>query len=67
MSISKNPGLWIVILAVVILWNIYDMASATETPSTGYTIFNWVLLICAGAGLIGAIVQFMQQKKGEGA
>jgi hypothetical protein len=67
MSINKNPGLWIVILVVVILWNIYNMASATETPSTAYTIFNWVLLICTGAGLIGAIVQFVQQKNGEGA
>jgi hypothetical protein len=67
MSTSKNPGVWIVILVVVILWNIYDMASTTETPSTAYSIFSWVLLICAGAGLIGAIVQFVQQKSGGGA
>ena len=67
MSTSKNPAVWIVILVVVVLWNIYDMASATETPSTAYSIFSWVLLICAGAGLIGAIVRFVQQKSGGGA
>jgi hypothetical protein len=62
---SKNPGLWIVILGVVILWNIYDMTSATEAPSQGITILHWVLLICGVAG-IGAIMQYMQQKKRSG-
>jgi hypothetical protein len=32
---NKNPGLWMVILVAVILWNIYEMASATEAPSQG--------------------------------
>jgi hypothetical protein len=30
-------------------------------------ILNWVLVVCGIAGLIGAIVQFTQQKNREGA
>jgi Mn2+/Fe2+ NRAMP family transporter len=60
---NKNPGLWMVILVAVILWIIYEMASATEAPSQGVTILHWVLLICAALGLIGAAVQLMQRKR----
>jgi hypothetical protein len=63
---SKNPGLWIVILGAVILWNIYDMTSATEAPGQGITILHWVLLICGVAGIIGAIMQYMQQRRSGG-
>jgi hypothetical protein len=60
---NKNPGLWIVILVAVILWNIYEMASATEAPRQGVMILNWILLICAALGLVGAVWQFMQRKR----
>jgi hypothetical protein len=63
---NKNPGLWIVILVAVILWNIYEMASATEAPSQGVTILHWILLICAALGLIGAALLFMQRKRERG-
>lgn len=60
---NKNPGLWIVILVAVILWNIYEMASAVEAPSRGVAILHWILLICAALGLIGAALQFMQRER----
>ena len=62
MNMNKNPGLWIVILGAVIVWNVYDMTSASEAPSRGVTILNWILLVCAVAGIIGAVMLFVQQR-----
>jgi uncharacterized membrane protein len=66
MNMNKNPGLWVVILTAVILWNIYDMASATEAQSQAVVVLHWVLLICAVAGIIGAVMQYRQQRKRQG-
>jgi hypothetical protein len=68
MSFNKNPGLWIVILLAVIGWNLYEIfGPQTETPPTSIVILNWVLVACGVAGLIGAVMQFVQQKNREGA
>jgi hypothetical protein len=68
MSMSKNPGLWIVILLAVVGWNLYDIfGPQQETPPTSVMVLNWVLVICGVAGLIGAVMQFVQQKKRENA
>jgi len=59
----KNPGLWIVILLVVVGYNLYDIVGPhDEAPSQGVLILNWVALVCGGAGLIGAVVQFAQKR-----
>ena len=68
MSFSKNPGLWIVILLVVVGWNLYEIfGPQDEAPAQAVVILNWVCLVGGAAGLIGAIVQFTQQKNREGA
>jgi hypothetical protein len=68
MSFNKNPGLWIVILLVVTVYNLYDIfGPQTETPPQSIVILNWVLVVCGVAGIIGAVMQLMQQKKREGA
>jgi hypothetical protein len=69
MSFNKNPGLWVVILVVVVGYNLYEIfGPQSEAPAQAVVILNWVCVVCGGAGLIGAIVQLMQQqKKREGA
>ena len=63
---SKNPGLWIVVLLVVVGWNLYDIfGPQTETPPQSIMILNWVLVVCGAAGLIGAVMQLVQQKNRE--
>ena len=68
MSMNKNPGLWIVILVAVVGWNFYEIfGPQPETPPQSIVILNWVLLVCAAAGLVGAVIQLVQQKKRENA
>jgi hypothetical protein len=68
MSFSKNPGLWIVILLAVVLWNLYEIfGPQPETPPQSIVILNWVLVACGVAGLVGATVQLVQQKNRGGA
>ena len=69
MSFNKNPGLWIVILLVVTVYNLYDIfGPQTEPPPQSIIILNWVLVVCGIARIIGAVMQLMQQqKKREGA
>jgi hypothetical protein len=63
MSFNKNPGLWIIILLVVTGYNLYDIfGPQTETPPQSIVILNWILVVCGVAGLIGAVMQFVQQK-----
>jgi hypothetical protein len=65
---NKNPGLWIVILVVVVALNLYDIIGPQqEAPSQGVVILNWILLVCGAAGLIGAVMQLVQQKNRENA
>ena len=66
MSFNKNPGLWIVLLAAVTAWNLYDIfGPQTETPPQSIVILNWVLVVCGAAGLVGAVMQLVQQKNRE--
>ena len=65
---NKSPGLWIVILVAVVLWNLYDIfGPQQEAPNQGVVVLNWVLLVCGTAGLIGAVMLYVQQKKRENA
>ena len=69
MSFNKNPGLWIVILLAVTAYNLYDIfGPQSETPPQSIVILNWVLVVCGIVGIIGAVIQLLQQqKKREGA
>ena len=65
---SKNPTVWISILSVVVLWNLYDIfGPQDEAPSQGVVILNWICLVCSAAGLVGAAIQLALQKKRENA
>ena len=69
MSFNKNPGVWLVILLVVTVYNLYDIfGPQSEAPPQSIVILNWVLVVCGVAGIIGAVMQLLQQqKKREGA
>lgn len=68
MSFNRNPGLWMIVMIAVIGWNLYEIfGPQLETPPTSIVILNWILVVCGVAGLIGAVIQFTQQKSREGA
>ena len=66
MNMNKNPGLWIVLTGGLALWLIYDIATPTEAPNGAVAVMQWVFLIGLLVGLVGAIVQFIKQKREDG-
>jgi hypothetical protein len=62
---NKPPGLWIVILLAVVLWNLYEIfGPQPETPPQSIVILNWVLVACGVAGLVGAVMQLVKNREG---
>jgi phosphate starvation-inducible membrane PsiE len=59
---TKNSGVMIVAFAAVAAWQIYDMATATETPSRALTILQYVLLVGLLIGFIGAVLNFLRSQ-----
>ena len=59
---TKNSGVMIVAFAAVAGWQIYDMATATETPSRALVILQYVLLIGLLVGLVGALLNFVRSQ-----
>jgi hypothetical protein len=60
---NKNPGLWIFLTAGVVLWQLYDISSRTEEPSRAVAAMQWIFLICAALGCVGAVMQYLKQKR----
>src|SRR5262249_53069966 len=58
----KNSGVMIVAFAAVAAWQIYDMATATETPSRALAVLQYVLLAGLLVGLIGALLNFLRSQ-----
>ena len=52
----------IVAFAAVAGWQIYDMATATETPSRALAILQYVLLAALLIGLVGALLNFVRSQ-----
>ena len=59
---TKNSGVMIVAFAAVAAWQIYDMSTATETPSRALTILQYVLLAGLLLGLVGAVLNFLRSQ-----
>ncbi len=59
---TKNSGVMIVAFAAVAAWQIYDMATATETPSRALMILQYVLLAGLLIGLAGALLNFLRSQ-----
>ena len=52
----------IVAFAAVAAWQIYDMATASETPSRALAILQYVILAGLLLGLIGALLNFVRSQ-----
>ena len=52
----------IVAFAAVAAWQIYDMATASETPSRALTVLQYVILAGLVLGLIGALLNFVRSQ-----
>src|SRR5262245_56150553 len=59
---TKNSGVMIVAFAAVAAWQIYDMATATETPSRALMILQYVLLAGLLVGLAGSLLNFLRSQ-----
>lgn len=59
---TKNSGVMIVAFAAVAVWQIYDMATATETPSRALAVLQYVLLAGLLIGFIGAVLNFLRSQ-----
>ncbi len=59
---TKNSGVMIIAFAAVAVWQIYDMATASETPSRALVILQYVILAGLLLGLIGALLNFMRSQ-----
>jgi hypothetical protein len=61
---SKNPGVWIVVMLVVLGWNLYEIFGPQgEAPSQAVVILNWICVVCAAAGLVGGVMQLMKNQE----
>jgi hypothetical protein len=59
---TKNSGVMIVAFAAVAAWQIYDMATASETPGRVFAILQYVLLAGLLIGLVGALLNFVRSQ-----
>ena len=59
---TKNSGVMILAFAAVAAWQIYDMATATESPSRALMILQYVLLAGLLIGLAGALLNFLRSQ-----
>ena len=53
---TKNWGLQAALCGAIVVWQIYEMASATEAPSQALALLNYFLLSCGLVGGVGALV-----------
>jgi len=59
---TKNSGVMIVAFAAVATWQIYDIATTSETPSRTFAILQYVLLAGLLLGLVGALLNFVRSQ-----
>ena len=61
---KANQKFWVMIVAfaAVAAWQIYDMATATETPSRALMVLQYVLLAGLLVGLAGALLNFIRSQ-----
>lgn len=60
---SKNPMLMLLILSAVAAWQVYDIASATEAPSSAVMILQYVLLAGLLLGVAGTAYRALRARQ----
>jgi hypothetical protein len=64
-SRSESSGSWtkLALLGAVSAYLIYDMATATETPSLALNVLQYFILGCCLVGFAGLLVQLTSAKR----
>ncbi len=52
----KNWGLQVALCAGIVLWQVYDLATATETPPTTLLALQYFAIACGLVGGVGGLV-----------
>ena len=56
---TKSKALmWMALTGAVGAWRIYDMMTATETPSMALRTLEWVILITLAVGFVGNAIAY---------
>jgi hypothetical protein len=61
-KVEKNPGILLAIFAAAAAWQIYDLATATETPSRAGLTLQYVLLAGLLLGIAGALFNLLRSQ-----
>ena len=58
-STTKSKALmWMALTGAFAAWRIYDMATATEMPSTALRTLEWAVLIALVVGFVGNAIAY---------
>jgi hypothetical protein len=52
---------WMIGLSVVVVWQVYEIATATEAPSQALAFLQYFLLACGLIGLVGGVVMYLRR------
>jgi hypothetical protein len=63
---KPNWALQAIICAGVVIWQSYDLATATEAPPTALLALQWLLLACGLIGGVGALVMLARGASSRG-
>ena len=57
---KKHPGIMLAVFAAAATWQIYDLATAIETPSRAVLTLQYVLLAGLLLGIAGSVFNLMR-------
>jgi hypothetical protein len=58
-STTKSKALmWMALTGAFAVWRIYDMMTATETPSAALRTLEWAILIALVVGFVGNAIAY---------
>lgn len=60
---QKNWGLQVALCAGVVAWQVYDLATATEAPSTALLALQYFLIACGLVGGVGGLVMMTRSAR----
>jgi len=63
---ATNWGLQVILCAVALTWQIYDMATATEAPSSALLAMHYIGIGLAFVGLVGGVVMMARGNAAQG-
>lgn len=59
---GKNPKVNALLLGALAAWQIYSMATATESPSTALAVLQYVIIAGCLIGFVGSLIQITSGK-----